>query len=48
MSDRALELEPLISHRLAFGEAPGAYRSLLEDRSPSLAVVLDWDDAAPA
>ena len=48
VSDRALELEPLISHRLAFGEACDAYRSLLEDRSHSLAVVLDWDDAERA
>ena len=45
VSDRELELEPLISHRLAFGEACDAYRSLLEDRSHSLAVVLDWDGA---
>jgi len=46
VSDRELELEPLISHRLAFGEACDAYRSLLEDRSHSLAVVIDWDDPA--
>ena len=44
VSDGELELEPLITHRLGFGEACDAYRSLLEDRSPSLAVVLDWDD----
>jgi hypothetical protein len=33
----------LITHRLAFGEAPEAYLSLLRDRSQSLAVVLEWD-----
>ena len=43
MSDGELDLEPLITHRLLYGEAPEAYRALLDDRSKSLAVVLDWD-----
>lgn len=44
VSDGELELDPLVSHRLAFGEACDIYRTLLEDRSQSLAVVLNWDD----
>lgn len=43
VSDRELDLEPLISHRLPFGETCDTYRTLLADRSQSLAVVLDWD-----
>jgi threonine dehydrogenase-like Zn-dependent dehydrogenase len=43
VSDRELDLEPLISHRLGFGETCDTYRSLLRDRSQSLAVVLNWD-----
>jgi threonine dehydrogenase-like Zn-dependent dehydrogenase len=44
ISDGELDLEPLVSHRLAFGEICDAYRTLLADRSKSLAVVLNWDD----
>jgi 2-desacetyl-2-hydroxyethyl bacteriochlorophyllide A dehydrogenase len=43
VSDGELDLDPLITHRLGYGEACEAYRALLEDRSKSLAVVLDWD-----
>ncbi|MDQ1555310.1 MAG: hypothetical protein QOI02_312, partial [Actinomycetota bacterium] len=43
VSDGELDLEPLISHRLAFGESCHTYRSLLRDRSQSLAVILNWD-----
>jgi threonine dehydrogenase-like Zn-dependent dehydrogenase len=43
VSDGELELAPLITHRLGYEEAPAAYLSLLEDRSQSLAVVLEWD-----
>ena len=45
VSDGELDLAPLITHRLGFEEAPAAYLSLLEDRSQSLAVVLEWDTA---
>jgi threonine dehydrogenase-like Zn-dependent dehydrogenase len=45
VSDGELDLAPLITHRLSFEEAPAAYLSLLEDRSQSLAVVLEWDTA---
>ena len=44
ISDRELQLDGLISHRLGFEEGPETYRTLLDDRSRSLAVVLDWDD----
>ncbi|MDP9258453.1 MAG: zinc-binding dehydrogenase [Actinomycetota bacterium] len=43
VSDRELELEPLISHRLGFAETCHTYRSLLRDRSQSLGIVLNWD-----
>jgi threonine dehydrogenase-like Zn-dependent dehydrogenase len=43
VGDGELELDPLISHRLDFGETCDAYRTLLQDRSQSLAVVLNWD-----
>jgi threonine dehydrogenase-like Zn-dependent dehydrogenase len=44
VSDGELDLEPLISHRLGFAETCDAYRSMLRDRSRSLAVILNWDE----
>jgi threonine dehydrogenase-like Zn-dependent dehydrogenase len=43
VSDGELDLDRLISHRIDYGEACQTYRTLLEDRSHSLAVVLNWD-----
>jgi threonine dehydrogenase-like Zn-dependent dehydrogenase len=39
-----LDLEPLITRRRNYCEAPAAYLDLLADRSHELAVILDWDD----
>lgn len=37
-----LDIEPLISHRIPYTEAPEAYQMLLEDRSKAMGVVLNW------
>ena len=44
VGDGELELDALVTHRLGYEQGPEAYRTLLADRSHSLAVVLDWDD----
>jgi 2-desacetyl-2-hydroxyethyl bacteriochlorophyllide A dehydrogenase len=45
VADGELELAPLISHRLPFGEAPRIYAELLADRTQAMGVVLEWDRA---
>src|SRR5262249_51738819 len=37
-----LSVEPLITHRYPWRDAPAAYQMLLEDRSQALGVVLEW------
>jgi 2-desacetyl-2-hydroxyethyl bacteriochlorophyllide A dehydrogenase len=42
LHDRELDLEPLISHRLPYTEAPALYSELLTDRAPAMGVVFEW------
>jgi 2-desacetyl-2-hydroxyethyl bacteriochlorophyllide A dehydrogenase len=44
LSDGKLDLEPLISHRYSYRDAPEAYAMLLSDRSQAMGVILDWRD----
>jgi threonine dehydrogenase-like Zn-dependent dehydrogenase len=41
--DGEMDLEPLVTHRLPFGEACSAYEMLAADRTSALGVVLNWD-----
>ena len=43
MAARQLDVQPLISHRFAFGDAPQAYRVLTEDKS-ALGILLKYPD----
>lgn len=45
VADGELEIAPLISHRLPFGEAPRIYAALLADRTQAMGVVLEWEGA---
>lgn len=40
--DKEIDVEPLISHREHYTEAPSLYQMLLEDRSQAMGVVLKW------
>ena len=40
-----LDLEPLITRRTSFADAPMLYRKLLQDRSSELGIILDWRNA---
>lgn len=42
LADGSLSVAPLISHREHYTEAPGLYEELLEDRSATMGVVLEW------
>ena len=42
VADGALAIDPLISHREHYTEAPQLYDMLLRDRSAAMGVVLDW------
>lgn len=44
LSDRALRVEPLITHRLPADEAPRAYQLLTERKDEALGVLLDWSE----
>ena len=41
-ADGELDVARLISHRIPYSEAPGAYQMLLQDRSQAMGVVLEW------
>lgn len=42
VADGAIQLEPLISHRARYDQAPDLYQMLVNDRSNAMGVVLDW------
>jgi 2-desacetyl-2-hydroxyethyl bacteriochlorophyllide A dehydrogenase len=44
MGDGEIDLSSLVSDRVPYAAAPDSYRSLVADRSRSMAVILDWDD----
>jgi threonine dehydrogenase-like Zn-dependent dehydrogenase len=44
VSDGELLIEPLISHRAPYTDAPRLYQMLLEDRSRAMGVVLEWPE----
>jgi threonine dehydrogenase-like Zn-dependent dehydrogenase len=44
VSDGELLIEPLISHRGPYTDAPQLYQMLLEDRSQAMGVVLEWPE----
>lgn len=44
VADKELDLQPLITHRAPYTDAPKLYQMLLEDRSPALGVILEWPD----
>jgi len=43
VADGEVQLEPLISHREPYTEAPRLYQMLLRDRTPMMGVILTWD-----
>jgi len=42
---RQITLDPLITRRLPYAEAPDTYRKLWKDRSSELGIVIDWTQA---
>jgi len=42
VADGELDLEPLVSHREPYTEAPRLYQELLRDRSEAMGVILEW------
>ena len=42
VADGKLEMEPLISHRAQYGQAPELYAMLTENRSSAMGVILEW------
>lgn len=44
--ERRIQVDSLISHRVAFKDAPDMYARLLTDRSEAMAVILDWSGAS--
>jgi 2-desacetyl-2-hydroxyethyl bacteriochlorophyllide A dehydrogenase len=46
VAERRIEVDPLISHRVPFSEAPDIYMQLLEDRSSAMGVIIDWKAAS--
>ena len=42
LSDGRIEVDSLVSHRMDYREAPGAFEMLLEDRTQAMGVVLEW------
>ncbi len=42
MATQRLTVEPLITHRLAYTDAPEAYRAMLTGDPGMLGVVFDW------
>jgi threonine dehydrogenase-like Zn-dependent dehydrogenase len=44
VADGEVQIEPLISHRVRWSEAPKVYEMLISDRSQAMGVVLDWTD----
>jgi len=46
VADGDIDVEPLISHRRPFADAPELYRMLMEDRSEAMGVVMAWDGGA--
>ena len=42
VAEGSLALDPLISHRERYTEAPRLYNMLIEDRSQAMGIVLDW------
>ncbi|MBI4530470.1 MAG: hypothetical protein HY709_03010 [Candidatus Latescibacteria bacterium] len=44
IADGELLIEPLISHRERYAEAPRLYEMLLQDRSQAMGVILEWAD----
>jgi 2-desacetyl-2-hydroxyethyl bacteriochlorophyllide A dehydrogenase len=45
MATGILKIDPLITHRIPFGEAPEAYDLVVEHPEASLGMVFDWTDA---
>jgi 2-desacetyl-2-hydroxyethyl bacteriochlorophyllide A dehydrogenase len=45
MATGRLSIDPLITHRIAFRDAPGAYDLVVEHPEASLGMVFDWTDA---
>jgi len=45
MATGVLKIDPLITHRIPFGEAPEAYDLVVEHPEASLGMVFDWSDA---
>jgi 2-desacetyl-2-hydroxyethyl bacteriochlorophyllide A dehydrogenase len=43
LSDGAMEVSSLISHRVPFRSAPQVYQMLLRDRTQAMGVLLEWD-----
>ena len=44
IADKEIDLQPLISHRAPYTDAPTFYHQLLEDRSGLMGVVLEWPE----
>jgi threonine dehydrogenase-like Zn-dependent dehydrogenase len=39
-----LQIEPLISHRVPWSQAPAVFQMLSEDRTQAMGVILQWDE----
>ena len=46
VAERRIEVDSLISHRVAFSDAPDIYRQLLADRSNAMGVIIEWKSAS--
>ena len=42
LADGEVDLEPLISHRESYTQAPQLYQMLMRDRGPAMGVILEW------
>jgi len=45
VADDGLNIGSLISHRVPFNQTPSFYRDLLEDRSDTMGIVIEWPDS---
>lgn len=46
IAEGRIEVDSLVSHRVAFADAPGIYEQLLADRSNAMGVIIDWKSAS--
>ena len=42
VSEKRMDVAPIISHRVPFAEAPAIYKGLIENSGEYLGVVFDW------